>query len=452
MLTRLGDRQGAREAARVARDTYTALGDTASASLVSVPLPALGEEGPDDILQLQVRTSSGSVEVELRYSPADRPIEPKVTPQPSPSLALLDDPDAPPEKIYKQASDDLVSDATRYGELLGSHLPTEGLEWMLGISGQLGQNVPPSRLSLEVAERLLEPVPWELASIRGRGPIALEPGISALWRSQTTGTVASETVRYVQQALGRLTGAALVADGVHGPQSRSAVEAFQDLAGLESTGKVDDPTLEAIRRRLIAALQRQPRAVLLRTSASMQISSATRGLETVYGVDLSRVYESLGFDIEVIESLDFATLQSVFGDRRYAMIHLGAATRVTSGGVVSLAFGDAGFDQPSGPEITAQLLGRLLLSGGGDPIVVLDVPRPLSPTEAARQLFLRNRFAADVFEQRAASTIVATGLMEAATHDSHSALLEALVKGASVGLACSSARRVRAPAGGGRPR
>lgn len=55
-----------------------------------------------------------------------------------------------------------------------------------------------------------------------------------------------EYVRWVQESLNRLTGAGLVVDGIHGPKTRKAVEAFQARQGLQVDGIVGPRTEEAL--------------------------------------------------------------------------------------------------------------------------------------------------------------------------------------------------------------
>ena len=454
LRARLGDRAGSAEAARIARETYVGLGDEVAASAVSVPLPALGQEGPDDILLLRIRTDAGAVVTDISWTPAgDQGTETR-TKKPPAALARLGDPDAPPEKVYREAIDAVVDDWRAYGAMLGSLLPVEAVEHFTGISGALGPSPPPTRLALDVSHRLLQPVPWELATIHERGPIALEAGVSSFYRALPTGTAASDTIRFVQRTLTHVTGLPLSDDGIYGPRTRDALARFQLDAGLKDRGGgIDDATLAALRKRALDSEPRPPRVMLLRTSFAQQVASQTTGYDEAFGVDLHRLYDAAGFEVEVIESLDLALLASALGDPGNAIVHIAASTRVTSGGIVSLDVSDPGFRTRSeGPELIPSLLGRVLASrrGDHDPLVIVDVPRPSSPSEAARQLFLRNRFAADLFEQRVVSTVVATGLMGEATNDTHLAMLEALRNAGSVGDACSAARRARVPDAGDR--
>jgi hypothetical protein len=67
--------------------------------------------------------------------------------------------------------------------------------------------------------------------------------------------------------------------------------------------------------------------------------------------------------------------------------------------------------------ITALMLERMLKSSPGGtpgPLVILDVPRPPGQKELARQLFLRNIFATELGTSGAASSVLATGLVQPA--------------------------------------
>ena len=138
-------------------------------------------------------------------------------------------------------------------------------------------------------------------------------------------------------------------------------------------------------------------------------------------------------------------MASYTADPSTAVVHLAAGIRLTSSGIVSLDFAE-GFSRGSRDESewTASLVGRALTRSGEGPLVVVDVPRPSSSSEAARQLVLRNRFASDLFELLTSSAVLATGLMAGSTADSHGVLLDRLKEADSIGAACAAARRVTA--------
>jgi hypothetical protein len=254
-----------------------------------------------------------------------------------------------------------------------------------------------------------------------------------------------EDVRYAQATLSRVMGISTPADGILGPQTEKLLRAFQRDAGLPVHGRVDQTTLAAIRRRALDADPFPPRVVVVRAGFEQQVQQISVANERTFGVDVYRIYESQGYRVELLEQPEIGALASYTADPSTAIVHLAAGVRLTSAGIVSLDFAE-GFSKSSRDpsEWTASLVSRALYRSGDGPLVVVDVPRPSSSSEVARQLVLRNKFASDLFEVLTSSAVLATGLLADSTADSHIALLERLRAGESLGASSAAARRVAA--------
>ncbi len=350
-------------------------------------------------------------------------------------VGRLDEPDAPPERVLEEVIETLTKDWRAYGRDLGSLL---SLDW-------LREPAQPLEAVVEATHHLLQPIPWELASLESSNPIGVDAGVSSVARVAPTRSAGIEDVRYVQATLARLTGTTTVADGILGPQTQHSIRLFQQQSNLPESGLADRETLAALRHQALEAAPFPPRVVLVRTGFEQQVRGGSTGYESTFGVDLYRLYDSAGYRVELLEAHDIGALTSYVADPTTAIVHIAAGIRLTFGGVVSLDLGRSLSKRAmEGSDWTASLLGRALTGSGEAPLVVIDVPRPSSGSEAARQLVLRNRFAADLFDALTTSAVLATGLMADATPDSHETLLERLRAGDSIGDAASAARHVRA--------
>ena len=112
------------------------------------------------------------------------------------------------------------------------------------------QSAPAATQPAELPEPESIPEPtWRPAE----APAASEP-VPAPDRSETTGAVpppedagraeGDETIRKVQEVLGGLNLYRGPVDGLTGPQTRSAIESYQRIVGIEVTGGIDDTLLQ----------------------------------------------------------------------------------------------------------------------------------------------------------------------------------------------------------------
>ena len=464
LLRQRGAPVEAGHALRIGLDTYRALGDPLAVAEVEA---AIRETDAEVAASTPVSRSSTApaardigVEggrVRIRIDVVDSAVEVAVDPDATRSAAattgiarreladavgivgLLENPDASPERALKDVMARLATDWRAYGGELGSLLASAGLDHVLGT------RAAPVDVVVETTHHLLPPIPWELASLSASLPIVMDPRVASFTRSAPSRAEGVEDVRYAQSTLSRLMGISTAADGILGPQTEELVRTFQRDAGLPAHGGVDQATLAAIRRRAIDADPFPPRVVVVRAGFERQVQQSSVGYERTFGVDLYRLYESQGYRVELLEQPDIGAFASYTADPSTAIVHLAAGIRLTSAGIVSLDFAE-GFSKASRDESewTASLVARALTRSGDGPLVVVDVPRPSSSSEAARQLVLRNRFASDLFELLTTSAVLATGLMAGSTADSHGILLERLQAADSIGLACAAARRVTA--------
>ncbi|TWG99295.1 peptidoglycan hydrolase-like protein with peptidoglycan-binding domain [Mesorhizobium sp. J18] len=112
------------------------------------------------------------------------------------------------------------------------------------------QNMPAATEPAPVPEPESIPEPTR----RPAEPQAAAEPVPAPDRSETTGAVpppenaakpgGDETVRKVQEVLGGLNLYRGPVDGLTGPQTRSAIESYQRIVGIEVTGGIDDTLLQ----------------------------------------------------------------------------------------------------------------------------------------------------------------------------------------------------------------
>jgi tetratricopeptide (TPR) repeat protein len=464
LLRQRGAPVEAGHALRVALDTYRALGDTPAAAEVEAGIRETDAEvaaatpassarptpGAEDVpveggrvrIRIEIQGESVNVAIDTAGTLSPGVIYPSARRELGAAVGivgLLENPDASPERALKEVMARLAADWRVYGGELGSLLAAAGMDHVLG------SNTAPVDVLVETTHSLLPPIPWELATVIGSVPIVQDPRVATFVRSMPSRAEGVEDVRYAQATLSRVMGISTPADGILGPQTEKLLRAFQRDAGLPVHGRVDQTTLAAIRRRALDADPFPPRVVVVRAGFEQQVQQISVANERTFGVDVYRIYESQGYRVELLEQPEIGALASYTADPSTAIVHLAAGVRLTSAGIVSLDFAE-GFSKSSRDpsEWTASLVSRALYRSGDGPLVVVDVPRPSSSSEVARQLVLRNKFASDLFEVLTSSAVLATGLLADSTADSHIALLERLRAGESLGASSAAARRVAA--------
>ncbi|MBV9578735.1 MAG: peptidoglycan-binding protein [Chloroflexi bacterium] len=324
----------------------------------------------------------------------------------------------PGEALAEEASASLVTRlVTDWGTLgveLGSLLL--GPDWL---------HLPPSvDIGLQVNHRRLAPVPWELMRSPGADLIATLPAVSSLFREAGEAVSRSSESRLLQVILNALTGSQLSVDGVMGPESRAALTEFQRARALDPTGSVDAATTSKLRSGIVDLASKPPYAIVAQPSYQRQFLGS-RGTQA-QGSDLYYMYSSWGFMVDVVEDPTPTRLAEALQSRSLgqpSIVHLAAGISASTG-TLALEFGEVSPQSTSdtGEVLTTNFLSRILESTSrspAGPVVILDVPRPSTETEAARMLLLRNLFAADLFQFGNALAVVGIGL---AMHQASSAL------------------------------
>ncbi|HEU4947166.1 MAG TPA: hypothetical protein VFT31_08440 [Kribbella sp.] len=247
----------------------------------------------------------------------------------------------------------------------------------------------PDDARLRIVSPQLAELPWELAWPPDREQL--------LFRASRDGGV--RRVMRVQRALTH-AGHHLVVDGVIGPQTERAIEAYQER--LEREGPPD------IESSLWEAGPDRPTALVLQLSHQVQLQ---KGMPRTTG-EVSTDYELAGFDTVVIDdptSRDVSALSYPC-----SVVHVQASLE-SRGDSASLSF-DSGRTVRHSSEyglevLTVTALHDLLmrLTTGLGPIVVLEAIAPDSRLEVVRQVLLRNLFATQLFELGYASAVLAVG-------------------------------------------
>jgi cellulose synthase operon protein C len=298
-------------------------------------------------------------------------------------------------------------------------------------------------LRLRIKDPRLDQIPWELAQAPG-GPkdklLALEPRIRHLHRTNLDESSTSNEVRSLQATLNEITGAKLRVDGLLGPDTRSAMRAFEQEAG-PAGAEPRDPSEWDIYSRL-----GRPQVLVVRPTVGHE-ELAYRG-STQGGTLLEYLYAERGFDSFVLESPPLGELRSAVRDLRPVYVHL-VANLVERGGTVGLDLGaspqplESGAKWTRGVRVTASALDGVLRGALPKPFVIIETPAPRNLYETANQLFLRNGFAAALFAFENARAVVGVGLARYWAQDMlHVTLLDGLARARTLGDAVRALRKL----------
>jgi hypothetical protein len=237
--------------------------------------------------------------------------------------------------------------------------------------------------------------PWESwLNPRTRGG-----GLRWVYRLANSDLARRETVRWVQRAAGELLHRHIVADGVLGVATRSAIQDLQNQFGLEPTGTIV-PELED---RLVHEMRSRwkSRVAIVLPNREVELKFG-RGYGAS-GIDLRALWESAGCSVEVLQSPEAGRLASgIDAD----IIHVIANLDEGRGEIRLWTH----FEPLPSAALASGLKNTASRRGGRPPFVILDTPRPDSDHEACRQVALRNSLGDELFRQQTVSGILGCGL------------------------------------------
>jgi hypothetical protein len=157
------------------------------------------------------------------------------------------------------------------------------------------------------------------------------------------------------------------------------------------------------------------RVVVLRQPVAYQ-EQTRRGFDLVSRRPLKDIYKSHGVRVLEPEHLAQTFITKIFDEHRPTVIHIQAPIVQDEERtfVLDLPLSAEAEAGAAAPPFTADYLNLLLRSvqTTNPPLLILDPPRPVDDADVARQLLLRNRFAADFAELGNARAVLCTGLFE----------------------------------------
>jgi len=155
------------------------------------------------------------------------------------------------------------------------------------------------------------------------------------------------------------------------------------------------------------------RVVVLRQPVAYQ-EQARRGFDLVSRRPLTDIYRSHGVRVFEPERLEQSVITKLFDRQRPTVVHIQAPVVQDTERNFVLDLPLSTENNAAPPVFTAEYLNLLLRSvrTRNPPLLILDPPRPADDADVARQLLLRNRFAADFAEIGNARALLCTGLFE----------------------------------------
>ena len=168
----------------------------------------------------------------------------------------------------------------------------------------------------------------------------------------------NQVVRYLQEALGGLGHFTGAFDGIYGPETRAALEAFQQAEGLPANGQLDDATARAL---AAASPEAHDDAVKALQTELAALGLYTDGIDGDYGADTAAAVKALQQEagLPVTGQLDaptFAALQQRYAAAVSAPAGGGSTTTSTAGSATTATTAaDPGILKPgsSGPQVQA---------------------------------------------------------------------------------------------------
>lgn len=263
-------------------------------------------------------------------------------------------------------------------------------------------------------------IPWELARLNHDTWSAHH--FRLLYRTVRN---SDYRIQWLQRALRVAADSSLAVDGLWGPQTAAALYSFRQQTGIEDERKLKRELGSAFRQRRKA--QEPPMAIILQSTTEQQ-RSGQRGIQFV-GSMLPRLYEKLGFRCQIFFGLD---LPGFFSEWQHgdlpALIHIYApyVDSPSLGGVLP-DFGDV-YTQHS----------KLRAGNARErpnefrvPLIILDGPAELEPSEHMLQIFLRNAAATLLALDPSFPNILGLGLDHQTDLRAMEKLLAAILEGKS---------------------
>lgn len=315
-----------------------------------------------------------------------------------------------------------------------------------------------SVLRLIMSALQLSSAPWELMVLPSLSdvPASISPVVSYFHRSLAQQRVTD--IEWLQRTLFKIGGEIIRPDGIYGKSTEAAVKKFQRSQGSPDHGRFDGQTRRAIKRVLRARYR--PRVLLLRPGIERQ-RATSRG-QDVFGFSLDDLYRREGFkELVVVEDPSLELVERAVSKFRPDVVHMCPTIEESTSVGIYLDFGSGSTGvmprkksgkssaAPSGDlqflTVTAvtELIRRQTKPDSARPLLILDVLQPAGQTELFTQLFLRNAFAAQLYQSGAFESIIATGLTPPELQEEMSrALISAIGSFESVGEIVNRLRRM----------
>ncbi|MGH8905910.1 MAG: peptidoglycan-binding domain-containing protein [Egibacteraceae bacterium] len=202
----------------------------------------------------------------------------------------------------------------------------------------------PLDLRLTFASRLLARLPWELLRTP-RGPLWADDRVRFLYRAPAQPQADRVQTRALQRALMRIGFDPGDADGLLGPDTESAIKAFQHSVGRSVDGFAGPHTWKALRERLLAQrTDRSPHVLVLRRDTAGELAaSRSRSLE---GYGIEDLYRQAGFEVTAIGDPEALQLPAPQSGTPVDVLHI-STTMQSTGTVPTIDFGSATYGSES---------------------------------------------------------------------------------------------------------
>lgn len=375
-----------------------------------------------------------------------------------------------PPYPFGEYSEDPYSLAAGFAEVwLRSGMEAEGTLGSLllpprSVSALRSAAYAPVEFRLQIQDRALGFLPWEMARVPGPGGLVIEePAVAGVVRTGDAVAVRHDEVTFVQAALNVAGNHGLATDGEFGPRTSEALKRYQDSLGVPSDGMLRPDLLDRLQydmaRVRLPTSPGQPASgplvVLVQPDTHRQIN-AMRGKASL-GVNIESLYSFLGFRVLRLEVPSPRELRRVV-DKTIAdhdlpaILHFSGGIREQGGGIaLTFLAGEWSHEALGGyrtsDEYSVTALDSCLEAFPREsfrPLVILDIDSPYGFTETALQLLLRNAFAADLFALGHCPAVLATGLVAYDAPKVYDMLVSFLGGGSSILETAANVQRMQA--------